>query len=285
MKNAVLLVLYLGILSCNRGRTNVETSSTDNYRHNDSEYLTQAVLWFQRSPEMQAMYLQSFNNAKNALAFNRGHKKFPGKKNAVVVDIDETILNNGPYEARLILNNENYSDSTWNTWVQESSAEPLPGAAEFLNYAKKEGCDIFYVSNRKKDTQSESTLRNLQKFNLPDADENHLLLKSREDTTATGRSTKEKRRLKIENELGYEILLLAGDQLTDFDKAFDIPGDPSESQVKDSLNKYQDLLGSRFILIPNPMYSDWLNAIIMGPDRNYSPIHLDSLRKAGLSSR
>jgi 5'-nucleotidase (lipoprotein e(P4) family) len=234
---------------------------------------------------MQALYLQSFNTAKKALDFNLGHKKFSRKKSAVVVDIDETILNNGPYEAWLIFNNKSYADSTWNEWVGESAAVPLPGATEFLNYAKKKGCDIFYVSNRKKDTQSESTLRNLQKFNLPDADEYHLLLKTREDTTASGRSTKEKRRLKIENELGYEIVLLAGDQLTDFDKAFDIPPTASENSVKDSVNKYQDLLGSRFIIIPNPMYSDWLSAIIMGPDRDYSPTHLDSLRKAALSSR
>jgi 5'-nucleotidase (lipoprotein e(P4) family) len=234
---------------------------------------------------MQALYIQSFNNAKNAVDYNVKHKKYPGKKNAVVVDIDETILNNGPYEAWLILNNRSYSDSTWNEWVGESSAEPLPGAAEFLNYAKKEGCDIFYVSNRKKDTQSESTLRNLQKFNLPDADDYHLLLKSREDTTGSGRSTKEMRRLKIENDLGYEIVLLAGDQLTDFSKAFDIPRTALEQQVKDSVSKYQGLFGTRFIIIPNPMYSDWLSAITMGSDRNYSPMHLDSLRKAALSSR
>jgi 5'-nucleotidase (lipoprotein e(P4) family) len=233
---------------------------------------------------MQALYLQSFNNARNALAYNRNQKKLPGKKNAVVVDIDETILNNGPYEAWLILNNMSYSDSTWNEWVQESSAEPLPGAVEFLSYAKKEGCEIFYVSNRNKDTQSGSTLRNLQKFNLPDADEKHLLLKGREDTTDFGRSTKEKRRLKIENELGYKILLLVGDQLTDLSKVFDIPENSSESSVKDSVIKYQELFGSKFIIIPNPMYSDWLNSIVMGSDRNYSPIHLDSLRRAGLNA-
>jgi 5'-nucleotidase (lipoprotein e(P4) family) len=285
MKNTFMLFICLGLISCSTRQNGQNSSFHDDLKINNSEYLAQAVLWFQRSPETQALYLQSYKQAGNALAFNLNHKKFNEKKNAVVVDIDETILNNGPYEARLILNNMSYSDSTWDAWVQESSAEPLPGAAEFLNYATKVGCDIFYISNRKKDTQTESTLRNLQKFNLPDADENHLMLKGREDTTISGRSSKEKRRLKIENELGYEILLLVGDQLTDFSKSFDIPSNASESQIKDSVNKYQDLFGTRYIIIPNPMYSDWLNSIIMGSDRNYSPVHLDSLRKAGLRSR
>jgi 5'-nucleotidase (lipoprotein e(P4) family) len=233
---------------------------------------------------MQALYLQSYNNAKNALAFNIKHKNFPNKKNAVVVDIDETILNNGPYEGWLYINDKAYSDSSWNAWINESKAEPLPGTIDFLSYAKKSGCEIFYVSNRKKDTQLEQTILNLKKYNLPNADENHLLLKTKGDTTLTGRSTKEKRRLRIENELNFEILLLCGDQVADFDKAFDISKGPTEGQIRDSVNKYQDLFSSRFIIIPNPMYSDWLNTIVRGSDRNDSCSYLDKLRKSKISN-
>lgn len=277
MRNAITLLLLSGFFACNQ--TKKEQVVNNNCCRN-SDYLAQAVLWFQHSPEMQALYLQSYNNAKNALAYNIKHKSFPGKKNAIVVDIDETILNNSAYEGWLYINDKAYSDSSWNEWVNESKAEPLPGTIDFLNYAGKLGCEIFYVSNRKKDTQLEQSIVNLKKFNLPYADEKHLLLKTKGDTTITGRSTKEKRRLTIENEYNCEILLLIGDQLPDFDKAFDIANVATESQIKDSVNKYQDLFSSRFIVIPNPMYSDWLNTIVGGSDRDDSCMHLDRLRKS-----
>lgn len=250
----------------------------------NSEYLAQAVLWFQHSPEMNALYLQSYNTAKTNLAYNIKHKAEPNKKNAVVVDIDETILNCSPYEGWLYLTDNVYSDSSWIAWVKDSKAEPLPGTVDFLNYAKNLGCEIFYISNRKKDTQLEPTLQNLRKFNLPDADEKHLLLKTKGDTTLTGESTKERRRLKIENEFNCEILLLCGDQLADFDKAFDVIKGEKEEQIKDSVIKYQDKFSSRFIIIPNPMYDDWLNAILKGNDRDYSCLHVDKSRRGKIIS-
>ena len=129
--------------------------------------------------------------AKNALAYNIRHKTEPKKKNAVVLDIDETILNNSPFEGWLYLTNNAYSESSWNEWLRESKSEPLPGTVEFLNYAAKQlKCEIFYVSNRK-NTLLKPTLENLKKFNLPYADEAHLLLRTKGDTTATGKTTKE----------------------------------------------------------------------------------------------
>jgi predicted secreted acid phosphatase len=93
-------------------------------------------------------------------------------------------------------------------------------------------------------------------------------------------TTKEKRRHRIEKEWNYEILLLCGDQMADFDKAFDLIKDGTEEQIKDSLNVYKEKFGSKFIIIPNPIYCDWLWQIIYDNDRNMSCAHLDSLRKA-----
>lgn len=284
MRNIFSLILICVLPACSQNKNIQADKKANETCCSKSEYLTQAVLWFQKSPEMQALYLQSYNNAKKALAFNISHKAFPGKKNAVVLDIDETVLNNAPYEGWLIINDKEYSDSSWNEWVNESKAEPLPGTADFLNYAQKAGCEIFYVSNRKKDTQLEQTIQNLKKYNLPFADENHVLLKTKEDTTLSGRSTKEKRRSVIENKFNCEILLLVGDQLPDFNNVFDISNNATSGQVTDSVNKYRDLFGSRYIVIPNPMYSDWLNTIVRGSDRNDSCLHVQKLRKSKLFS-
>ncbi|MCX6233661.1 MAG: 5'-nucleotidase, lipoprotein e(P4) family [Bacteroidetes bacterium] len=285
MKKTVFLILALGLFSCNQQTDNIKVlqnriDSLENKLHccQNSEYLSQSILWFQHSPEMHALYLQSYNVAKKALAYNLKHKVYKGKKNAVVVDIDGTILNNSPYEGWLYFTNSVYSDSSWNAWVQDTKAEPLPGTVDFLNFAKDLGCEVFYVSDRKNDLLFKPTLQNLKKFNLPFADETHLLLKTKGDTTLTGKSTKEKRRLKIENEMNCEILLLCGDQMTDFNKVFDVIKSGTEEQIKDSINKYKENFSSRFIIIPNPMYSDWLIQIIDGNNRNNSCSHLDSLR-------
>ena len=133
MRNVLIFITILGLSSCNRQSTNTRgynRTGSNASGCSNSEYLAQAVLWFQRSPEMQALYLQSFNFAKEALEINLSNKRFPGKKNAVVVDIDETILNNGPYEGWLFINDKTFADSSWNAWINASEAEPLPGAAD-----------------------------------------------------------------------------------------------------------------------------------------------------------
>lgn len=291
MKQFIFLILTLGLFSCiqQSEKITVLQNRIDSLENKlksfgSNEYMSQSMLWFQHSPEMQALYLQSYNTAKQALLYNVKHKTYKRKKNAVVVDIDETILNNSLYDGWLYFSGQAYSDSSWNAWAKDAIAEPLPGTVDFLNFAKDLGCEIFYVSNRKKDPLFEPTLQNLKKFNLPFADEKHLLLKTDDDKTPDGKTTKEKRRQKIENELYYEILLLCGDQMADFDQAFDVVSTGTESQIKDSVTKYKEEFGSRFIVLPNPVYCDWLNQIIMGNDHNHSFAHLDSLRKSEIES-
>ncbi|HBL77023.1 MAG: 5'-nucleotidase, lipoprotein e(P4) family [Bacteroidetes bacterium GWF2_42_66] len=287
MKQIFFLLLALGLFSCSRQnekitvlQNRIDSLQNKLQWYQSSEHLSQALLWFQHSPEMHALYVQGYNTAKQALACNLKNKQYKEKKNAVVVDIDETILNNGLYDGWLYFSGKAYSDSSWNAWGQDAIAEPLPGTVDFLNFAKDLGCEVFYVSNRKQNPLFEPTLQNLKKFNLPFADEKHLLLKTDTDKTPAGKTTKEKRRLRIENELNYEILLLCGDQMADFDDAFDIISGGTEEQIKDSINTYKEKFGSRFIILPNPVYCDWLDQIVKGGDRNNSVAHLDSLRKA-----
>jgi 5'-nucleotidase (lipoprotein e(P4) family) len=245
----------------------------------NSEYLMQSVLWFQRSPEIRALYLQSYQIAREALDLSLKHPA--GKKpKAVVVDIDETILDNSPYEGWLIAKDSSFSSVSWNSWINDAAAEPLPGALDFLNYAKKKGCQIFYISNRKKEGQFEATLKNLVSDKFPDADASHLLLKTPADTGSSAAFTsKEQRRLTISQQLNYEIVLLCGDQLADFDKAFNLYSSADENSIKDSLKKYSPMLGKRFFMMPNPMYGDWLSLITFGPSQRGSCSYLDSLRK------
>lgn len=289
MRWTIFILLLLVLSGCN-GKKNsitdlqnrIDSLESKLYYPKNGEHLSQSVLWFQHAPEMHALYVQSFNIAKKALADNLKRKTDNSKRNAIVVDIDETILNNSLYQGWLYSSNSTYTDSTWNVWVHDTIAKPLPGAVDFLKFAEQKGCEIFYVSNRNHEFHFEATLLNLRKYNLPYADEKHILLKTESDTLISGQTTKEKRRLTIEGEHGYEIVLLCGDQIADFDRAFDYFKGGNEEHIIDSINKYKDSFGSRYVIVPNPVYSDWLNKIITGENKNCS--NPDSLRNTKIVS-
>lgn len=234
----------------------------------NNEHLAQAVLWFQQSGEMVALYYQGYNLAKINLDQYLKNSKSKRKK-AVIVDIDETVLNNSFYEARALRTDSSYQSKRWNQWVNASIADTLPGAYQFLTYAKSKGVEVFYVSNRDSST-AQRTLKNLKKFNLPCADEAHLFLKAKE-------SSKEPRRNIIAAD--YEIILLCGDNLADFHFAFD---NRKESQLLNRVHAFKKEFGKRFIVFPNPMYGDWERPIYGGRERTATAAQRDSLRKKNL---
>jgi 5'-nucleotidase (lipoprotein e(P4) family) len=268
MNKLLLLLLVLIALSsaCIR-QTDTKQAVKNDSLFNNSDYLLQSVLWYQRSGEMKALYIQSYNIARASLDNYLAHSK-SRKKKAVIVDIDETILNNSPFEGKLIQYKDNYASSPWNEWISKSIADTLPGALAFLNYAAGKKTEIFYISNRSIDGK-EVTLRNLWKFSFPYADEKHLLLKS--DTN----NSKELRRRQVGRD--YDIALLCGDNLADFDEAFD---NREEQPLNNSIEKYKLSFGSRFVILPNPMYGDWERQIY--DSHNASATQKDSIRKTRL---
>ncbi len=243
----------------------IELTSSEQITPN-SQYLAQAVLWYQKSAELRALYLQAFNLAKLQL------QKFTGegnKKPAVVLDIDETVLDNSPYEGYRILNDKEYERETWNAWVEKESAYATPGALDFVNYAKELGVEVFYISNRTIDLL-ESTVNNLKELKFPNADEKFILLKEND-------SSKESRRLKVSE--NYNIVMLIGDNLIDFHQVFENRGDDHAYALVDSMRQE---FGSKFIILPNPMYGSWEKDIY--GDMDTDAAQKDSIRKCFLNS-
>jgi 5'-nucleotidase (lipoprotein e(P4) family) len=238
-----LLIIVPLFFSCSIKR-NINNSLPEN-----QDPLLLSVLWFQKSAEMQALYYQGYNIAKSSLS-EKLVKSDNRQPKAVIMDIDECILDNSPFEAFQIIKNVPFSDSLWLVWVKKACAKPLPGVVDFVKYAETKGVEIFYVTNRKSPEESEPTLSNLLKMGFPFADSIHLILK-------TDVSSKEARRKAISEK--YDILLLIGDNLADFDMVFDKRADDlGFGAVKDNMIKF----GDRFIILPNPMYGPWINAAI-----------------------
>lgn len=199
-----------------------------------------------------------------------------GKK-AIVVDVDETIIDNSPYNGGLIGKDYGYSGDTWKAWSEDKSATALPGAVAFLNHVVETGGDVFYVTNRKSMPEKnmdlkQSTMENLKALGFPQIDEKHMMLR-------TGASEKQERRNSI-TAMGYKIVLLMGDNLGDFDIAFE--GSTMASRAK-AVEEHKAIFGDKFIVLPNPTYGAWEAAVYGGGEwYKKSAQEKSELRKSAL---
>ena len=248
MKKLIIVTGMIMLAACGTVRKGAAPSAATVSPPETQDQLILATLWYQQSAEMKALYYQCYGNAETALSENLAWSD-KTKPAAVVLDIDETVLDNSPYQAWQVHENKPFTDQDWTRWVNMAQAEPLPGALEFTRYADSLGVEVFYVSNRTV-TEMAPTIANLAACGFPDADTTHLLLKQ-------SGSSKIERRALIEKD--YEILLLIGDNLADHSGAYEHRG-PDLGFATVEADK--ELFGTRYIILPNPMYGNWLTEIM-----------------------
>lgn len=233
---------------------------------NTQEYLNAAVLFVQHSAEYDALCYQAYNAAKIQLQRMVDER---GDQLAVVLDLDETVLDNSAYSAWQVHSNNPYSTETWALWTDMASAPEVPGAGDFLRFADSLGVILFYISNR--DTSAlEATIQNMRDLKMPQLNTEQFMLK-------TNTSGKEDRRSKVES-MGYEIAMLIGDNLGDFHETWDRQ-DVETRQSLATISK--DHFGIKYIVLPNPIYGTWEGALY-DYDRSLSNAQRDSLRNAWL---
>jgi 5'-nucleotidase (lipoprotein e(P4) family) len=262
-----IFIWVISILSgCGSSKSSQEATAPDPYARELSAQGTGATLWAQQSAEARLMYLQTYHYAQLQLDRKLRLRNF--NRPAIVLDLDETVLDNSAYQARQINEGSLYSETSWNAWVREEKATALPGALDFVNYARSQGVELFYISNRSEEVRA-ATINNLIKLGFPSVDNQHVLLKSRE-------SDKTSRRNMVTSE--YQVLFYLGDNLRDFSELFN---DRKEEQGKRLVDEnIQDLLNN-FILFPNPMYGEWEEAILNN-ERDLTPRQQMDLRKERL---
>jgi len=226
--------------------------------------LLNATLWTQTSVEFKANALASYRLAKVMLDQALADKNWTGvteqsgayqdKPPAVILDVDETVLDNSEYEAWLIKANTHYSSKTWGPYVDAAISKPIPGSLDFIKYAADKGVEIFYVSNRKKPGE-DGTRRNLKKFGYPINEKFDTVLLRGENDWGRKKST---RRAHIAKD--FRVLLVFGDNLGDFtDKTGGSPADRLKVY-----EEHMDRWGTSWITISNPMYGSWEAAAFKG---------------------
>lgn len=173
---------------------------------------------------------------------------------AVILDVDETVLDNSPFQARLIEDGTSFNSKIWLDWVDEERATSVPGALDFTRYAASRGVRVIYMTNR--DASGEAaTRRNLLALGFPlDEDTDTILTRGEKPEWAV--SDKTPRRRFIADT--YRILLLIGDNFGDFTS--DSAGSLAERTVAGQ--NYASFWGRKWIVLPNPLYGSWEGALI-----------------------
>ncbi|HRS53618.1 MAG TPA: 5'-nucleotidase, lipoprotein e(P4) family [Bacteroidales bacterium] len=244
-KILVLLITFIIIINSSCSDKN-KVVNNNNPSKISNDYLIMSVLFHQQAAEYKALCYQAFNIARIMIDKDIADKNIKATKRAIILDIDETILDNSPYEAKCILDTIGYP-KMWDEWCKLAVAEPLPGAVDFLNYVASKGIEIFYISNRKEKLLN-ATIKNLKDKGFPMADEKHLLFRKDDEKN----NSKEKRRNIVEQ--NYHIILYLGDNLADFSKLYDDVDLSSRNKITDSLYAK---FGHNYIILPNSMYGDW----------------------------
>lgn len=206
--------------------------------------------WYQTSGEAKALYLQGYNVATQRL---KEYLKTPHiKPYSIVLDLDETVVDNSPYQAENIVRGRGYDSQSWDEWVKMKKAKAVPGAKEFLQFADKNGVKIYYISDRT-ESQLEATIENLKAEGIPVQSNDSVLLKNKDD-----KSGKVNRREYVKNHT--QLIMLFGDNLSDFDVFSSKSIDERNAKVEELAKEF----GDRFIIFPNPMYGAFESAIYDG---------------------
>ncbi|WP_207762505.1 5'-nucleotidase, lipoprotein e(P4) family [Niveispirillum lacus] len=186
-----------------------------------------------------------------------------GKPPAAIFDVDETVLDNSPQQARAILSGTRHFDlSRWDQWVGERAASPMPGAVDFVKELRRNKVRVVFITNREcrprpvnpgdPCPQHADTLANLNAVGLGPVAPEDLLLKGQNGWP----SDKAPRRQEVIRT--HRIVMSLGDQFSDMMTV--TRQDDSAARARIAA-EHEDLWNSRWIIIPNPTYGQWVDVL------------------------
>jgi len=224
-----------------------------------------STLWMQTAAEYEANSIQVYQSAAlklNNLINDKSHTAILEQKEgfemlppAIILDVDETVLDNSPYQAKLVIENKSFSRDSWNHWVSLKQAKAVPGVVDFLNKAQEMEVTIFYVTNRRCTAlendpcpQDKQTFENLQSVGINNVSLENVLLRGEQQDWSRDKTS---RRQYVAG--SYRVIMLFGDNLGDF------LADGAETQqdraglIKQNLERW----GNSWYMLANPTYGGW----------------------------
>ena len=195
-----------------------------------------ALNWMTKSREYKAVCLQTYANAWEKVAGAAKKQKGPW---AIVMDLDETVLDNSGYQRRLEASGKGHSQEAWEKWVVEEKAGLVPGAKEFIAKVRKlPRARIIFISNRYA-RNAAFTKANVKKLGLAADNDIFLLRKEKADTKTIRQNEVLQGTGRMAAHGAHRVLAWFGDAAHDF---------PNDPKLK---------WGTQKFMLPNPVYGDW----------------------------
>ena len=224
-----------------------------------AETETMGLLWMRTSAEYRALAYQGYNVAMNAVKMAVTDPSHQRKPLAIVLDADETVVDNTKLMGESIANGNGRFDAPW--WrqaVHQGKSQAMPGAVEFLNEVYKQGVEIFYVSNRYAPVNLDVTIQNFKELGFPSVDKDHVLLFEKDSDKQPRFDTIAKK---------YYAVVYMGDNAGDF--PIGTKG-KTLAERNGIIDAHKEDFGTTFVVFPNPAYGSWVSALAKGY-QNLSP--------------
>jgi acid phosphatase len=238
---------------------------------NPQEPVLDANLYMQTAAEYRACCLQAYGWMTERLRTKLASERNDGLPPAVIMDLDETVLDNAGFQSFLDREHRDYSDALWDRWETQYADEVrlIPGAKAFIEAAEGLGVTVVYITNRLERNRA-ATIEALRHNGL-NVDNIAERLLSKETT-----SDKTARRQQVEQK--YRVLFLVGDNLRDFSEEFVAPRVHTDAEREQAIqaraaqvDRRRYRFGTDWFILPNPVYGEWQNLLGANPHAQLRP--------------
>ena len=263
MKRTILILVAFSAFACKTATVPAPAPApVAAVQCNPGHSILNATLWLQQSAEYRAVAMGTYAAATRALDAALADPSWTAaleddaaaQPPAVILDLDETAIDNSPFQTRVIREGKTFDPKSWEKWTEEGAAPAIPGALEFLRYARSRGVTPFYITNRDAPAEAPGTLANLQRLGYPLVDNGaNLMLRGGRPEWKSDKAT---RRAHVA--ANYRVLLLLGDDLNDFANAREKSAAEREAIIASNASRW----GTQWFMLPNPMYGSWERATI-----------------------
>jgi 5'-nucleotidase (lipoprotein e(P4) family) len=235
---SVLFLATLTLVACTPAPISSGTASPTPA----SRPLPNDVRWFRVSAEYRALAQQAYQVAIERLpdlTLGRAAGKW-----AVILDADETVLDNSEYQRRRALLDSGYTSATWAVWVNERAAPAIPGAVEFTRRVHGIGGRVVIVTNRTEE-QCDATRANLRAIG---AEVDGVLCQPAGESDKNPRFQRVQAGAAVAGAGPLDVVAWVGDNILDF---------PGMTQAARNDPRLLAEFGRRYFILPNPMYGSW----------------------------
>ena len=188
------------------------------------------IRWVAKSNEYEMLCKKIYTQASIET-----RKLYSNKRQAIIMDLDETILDNSKYQVENFNKGETFNMESWAVWVNRQEADLIPGVKEYIDLIRELGIQLIFISNRM-DARLEATKENMRKLHIYDEKDIYLLRLDKKDKKNIRREEVFNGVNRMAEYGSFDVILYVGDAMGDFPKD------------NDETNKY---------ILPNPMYGKW----------------------------